>query len=172
MEIKSSYKFNFKTYKKFVHLTTKWMKPLFLILEIIIGLSILACVFSLISGVTEIISSMIMCIILEAFIISYYVFFPHLSYKLTKITNNVEDNHLFCDDSFIVETKGKNITSQATVKYDILKKVYEDGEHFFIYISKNQAYVVDKATISGGSEGELRNRLVLAVGEKKYKYKL
>ncbi len=172
MEIKSSYKFSFSAYKKFVRLTTKWMKPLYLILEILMGLSILACIFTLISGNKEIIPTMVIFIALEILVIAYDIFFPHLSYLLTKITNNVEEKHLFLDDSFTVETKGKNLTSSATVKYDLLKKVYEDKEYFYIYISKNQAYIVDKATVSDGSEGELRNRLVSAVGEKKYKYKL
>lgn len=170
MEITAHSNESYKAHKLFVNITlknnnifNKFFKILFPVF------SVLALLLTLLYD-KEILPLALMltfCTLLYYFI---DIFMPLINYKLTKVSTGLHDILTFYDDEIKVISQSKNINTESTLGYDVLKKVYETNEFFFVYISHQQAFIVDKSTIQGGSEQQLRNRLVKAVGEKKYKY--
>jgi len=171
MEITASHKYTYKSYKKFFKLTIGWLNYLFIALEIILAINIIISLFGLVFGGSDIIS-LVMFILLEIFWIAFHLYFPRLSYKKTSIAKDASDNYVFYDDKLLVKSESKGVSSEGSVEYKVIKKVYETGEMFYVYISQQQAFIVEKATIAGGTADDIRNLLIKSVGQNKYKFKV
>ncbi len=52
------------------------------------------------------------------------------------------------------------------IPYDQIIKLVEDREYFYLYISEESAYMVDKSTVSGGSVDEFKDYLSRRTDEK------
>ena len=61
---------------------------------------------------------------------------------------NLENEFTFCDDFIKSSSKCENYQDSVEIKYALLVKVMETKEYFFLYQQANQAYIVDKSTMT------------------------
>ncbi len=71
----------------------------------------------------------------------------------------VENEYVFTDEKIFVTSNGAEYSGQAEIEYTLLVKAYETSEYFFLYQTKNQVFIVNKATIQNGTAGDIRNKL-------------
>lgn len=108
-------------------------------------------------------------------ILSIYVFISRIIFlpkrNLEKIRNVYEDNPVvfsFGEETFNVSAeKGAN-SENISIEYGKLFSVREIKDYFFIYTSRNTAYIIKKSAIEGGTPYELSEMLKKSLG-KKYK---
>lgn len=96
-----------------------------------------------------------------------YFFLPKMQYAALNRMQNVVNTYTFCDDIIKIESKGELYEGGAELRYSMLQRVMETSEYFFLFQSKNQVFIVDKATITGGTAMDLQNKLAPYV-KKKY----
>ena len=81
---------------------------------------------------------------------------------------DAENIYLFGDDILKVFTKSEEYNGEAEMEYSLFAKVYETSDYFFLYQANNQAFLVDKSTVEGGSVDDIRNKLSSFVKDKYY----
>lgn len=53
----------------------------------------------------------------------------------------------------------------TNIEYSILFKVMETSEYFFVFIQKQQVFLVDKSTVQGGTIEDVREVIKNALGK-------
>ena len=87
------------------------------------------------------------------------------------VSDNTEEVYTFDEEGFtITQKKTDEFSAMTQAKYSYLYKVIENNTHYFLYISKTQCHVVDKASITQGSLDELNAIFARQLGSK-YKCK-
>ena len=81
---------------------------------------------------------------------------------------NMEQEYVFSEESFTVICLDENFKGQSERKYSVIPKVMENSKYFLIFQNGNQAFIVDKSTITGGTAEEIREKLSSFVPKKKY----
>ena len=83
------------------------------------------------------------------------------------ISSDTEEIYTF-DEQYITVTQKKGDVFFATTKarYSYIHKAYEDKNYYYLYISKMQCHVIDKASITQGSLDELHTLLKINLGDK------
>lgn len=76
------------------------------------------------------------------------------------------NEYIFCDNVVKVFTKSEGYNGAAEMKYTLLVKAYETSKYLFLYQSNNQAFIVDKATVVGGSFEDIRKKISSFLGDK------
>ena len=66
----------------------------------------------------------------------------------------------------ILQSKGDDYHAETVCSYKYLYKVAEDNDYYFLYISKAQCHVIDKASLTQGSLMELNAYLSANLGFK------
>ncbi len=94
---------------------------------------------------------------------------PKMAYKSKSFPKNATVSYIFKENSFIAESQTNGINEKLEMDYTRLSKVGEDSSYLYLFINPNQAYIVDKSTVTD-SESELRHRLIAGVGIKKYRF--
>ena len=95
-----------------------------------------------------------------------YFVMPGIQYNSMSKMKNIGNDYVFYDEEFTVASESEEFSGHNVTKYTILVKVYETEKHFFIYISKRQLFVVDKATLEGGTAEDLSKKLSSVLGKK------
>ncbi len=76
--------------------------------------------------------------------LTYRFFFPTYKAKKelhsSKIQNNLVNYYMFFEKYF----KIKNQISTAKIKYHKLYKAYNNNDYFYLYIDKNNAFIIEK----------------------------
>jgi len=101
-------------------------------------------------------------------LLEYYLYFvfPVLQYNaLGKLKETVND-YTFNDDTMKVSSQNPVYAGESELQYDMFWKAYETSKNFFLYQTKNQVFVVDKSTITGGTAEDIRSKLSEALKEK------
>ncbi|MCL2694872.1 MAG: YcxB family protein [Clostridiales bacterium] len=93
---------------------------------------------------------------------------PHRSVKMNKRLFGAVNDYMFSDDEIIIESTMRAATGQSTASYQLFDKVYETKEMFFFYISKAQAYFMNKSDITEGTVSDLQELLRKNLPAKKY----
>lgn len=173
MEIRAKCKFDYDTIKEFVHLAAyRKFNP-----KKVIKSDIIICIISLLVSIaTQIafgfnffISIMdITILIITALILFLHFGFPRIQYNSLVKMNIVENEYIFYDNIIKSFTKGKGYSGESELEYSLFTKVYETSKYFLLFQSNNQAFIVDKSTIEGGSADDIRNKLSSFVKEKYY----
>ena len=109
--------------------------------------------------------SLMVVVVLIIDMFMYFVM-PKIQYNSMSKMKNIGNDYIFRDEEFTVSSDSEEFSGRNVTKYTILVKVYETEKYFFIYISKRQLYVVDKATIEGGTAEDLREKLSSVLGKK------
>lgn len=76
------------------------------------------------------------------------------------------NEYVFTDDVMKESCAGEGISDTAEISYSKLVKLVETNEFFLVFPSKYRYFPVDKATIEGGTEEELRTKLRTVPGIK------
>ena len=164
MEIKAKSTFDFDTTKAFCHVTFYGKgKPK----NWFIGFNIFCTIFLLINVAIVILfgwedfdfSSFIPIALLYALNFLLYSWLPKIQYKSLKKAQNMENSYIFCDDVIKISSNNELYQGEATLDYGFIVKVMETTKHFFIYQHQNQAYIVDKSTVTDGTVEELKEKL-------------
>ncbi len=101
------------------------------------------------------------------YLIIYAIMRKFIKPNTALISNETEQQFQFFEDRFICsQIKGDEFNDFMQAKYSVLFKVIETKEQYFLYISRAQCFVVNKADLTAGSIEELNNTLSLNLGER------
>lgn len=105
--------------------------------------------------------------ILMSFLI-YYL--PKKYYKSAEKIYEGINRYKFFRDYFTVEKNTDEAKGNSEIKYSALYKIYEVNEYFYIFISRTQAYMVDKKGFEASEFDAVREIFKNKLGRKYYKY--
>ena len=100
---------------------------------------------------------------------------PFSAWAVPRITMKKADtlgavcNYTFEAEGFRLKSESPQFLEDSFVKYVSIYKVYESRYCFYIYISKFQAYILDKDDFTEGTPEDLRELLRDTTDEKKLK---
>lgn len=97
-----------------------------------------------------------------------YFVAPGRLYRKDKRAKDADNIFDFGDDGVTVVCNAEAAYAKYSVGYDAIYAVYEEKERFYLFLSPDQAFAVDKDSVSGGSMVELRGELFGKLGEKRY----
>lgn len=89
----------------------------------------------------------------------WYFIIPKIQYKSLAKMRSIENEYVFCDNTLKVFTKSRGYNGESVIEYSYFVKAYETTKYFFLFQTNNQAFLVDKSTIEGGTAEEIRNKL-------------
>ena len=100
-----------------------------------------------------------------------YLFTRFLQKRNDKVTvyisSDTEEIYTFDEEYITVtQTKGDVFFATSKARYSYIYKAYEDQNYYYLYISKLQSHVIDKASITQGTLDELRTLLKTNLGDK------
>ncbi len=109
-------------------------------------------------------------LLIGIFLMLFMKFLPNIHFQLAnkknKILSDLENDYQF-DEDFI---EIKNSISTSRIKYDQLYKVYESDFGFYLYISWNQGFIMNKNNFLKGTSDEFSNFIASQVTDR-YRYK-
>ena len=89
-----------------------------------------------------------------------YFVIPHSRWKRVAATPKGETYLTFLDKSVHVKTFiGGERRREGAMAYTDFFRFKETKKYFFLYVAQNQALIIDKATLDGGTPDELREKL-------------
>lgn len=80
----------------------------------------------------------------------------------------IVNSYVFYQDEMAVASNSTGYNADGKIQYHLIKKVKETSAYFFIFMNNNQAFIVEKSTITGGTADQIRGYLSIWVDEKKY----
>lgn len=100
-----------------------------------------------------------------------YVLTRILQKRINKSTSFISDNtvevYTFDEDKItITQTKGDEFSSVIQAKYSYLYKVLENKDYYFLYVSRMQCHIIDKASITQGDLNEMNELLIMRLGDR------
>lgn len=98
----------------------------------------------------------------------YYVL-PQIKFRAYDKRQGLAIKYVFGDEEVQIFAETPDFEDKAKIKYAMIDRVKETNDYFYIYMSKRQAFVVDKATAVGGTAEEVRSKLRSCLGKKHYK---
>lgn len=126
----------------------------------------LAMTAIIVSGLIIFGNSIFLVILLAVFVIvillQIYMYFglPKIRYKSVDKFVNLQNNFIFTEKNMIVSSDMGDYSGTTNIEYSILFKVMETSENFFVFIQKQQVFLVDKSTVQGGTIEEVREVIV------------
>ena len=111
--------------------------------------------------------SLCMGLIILLMVYMYFIF-PYIQYRSLSKLKDAVNTYTFFDDNFKVVGKTPGNFGESEIAYTMVERVIESTKYFFIFHTKNQAFVVEKSTFSGGTPEELRDKLSVLLGKKYY----
>lgn len=114
----------------------------------------------------ELISYLGILLFAELLVCYSYFLVPRIRYKAMANMKGTVNQYCFLDDSLEVTSNNGSYGGKAELQYTMLVKSMETSKYFFLYQTKNQIYIVDKSTISGGTAEDIRNKLISVLDNK------
>jgi len=108
-------------------------------------------------------------LIVDLFYVLYFTVFMKLQLKKTP-TLDADAEYLFTEDEIKETFVSASLNQTLNCKYDSVVLVSESENYLYIYIAKNQAYVVDKDGFTEGTLYDLKVLLSQKIDAKKIKY--
>ena len=176
MEITAFTVYDWKTVKKFNHFhnfkKNKFKKaslPIILIALVISFLGFLVCY--LLDGIDSTLITLLIVEIVGALILLFSWFImPIISFNINKLAKNSKNEFVFKEETLVASGKTDDMSGSTEINYKKLDCIYETNEYLYVYINKNQAFIVEKASVSGGSLEELRTHLIDKMKNGKYRF--
>lgn len=170
MEIKAKCQFDFEAMRALSHLAVfKKSNPKKRFLTMSISSVVLVLVIILeivIFSDANLVGLLCLAIVLLLFECYLYFLLPKISYKATAKMKDAVNEYIFLDDMIKVFTKSDEYNGEAKIEYSLFAKVYETSKYLFMYQTNNQAFVIDKSTIEGGTTEDIRMKLYSFLGDK------
>lgn len=177
MEIKASAVFDYKGIKAFSHaIAYKKLGPkfYFFFLTILPAFMILFLLWAMRIHMVKIYIYFLVFFI-AAIIYGCFVHFgcPRLQYRAHKKMHELGavTEYIFCDELIKITSNQDRCNVCGEAKYDLFIKVIETSDYLFLFLKKDQALVVDKATIVNGSIDDIRQKFLPHLKKKYYIYK-
>ena len=170
MEINAQGTLNYETIKASLHVTiykkTKPKKAVFLRL-LATALVMAFCIFDMVVfGFNSYMLLAFFMVFLAGLLFAYmYFWLPKIRFKAMGKMQNVTNNYIFTDNAIICSSSMDGYEGKAEVNYSLICKVIETSKYVLVYQTKNNFYVLEKATVSGGSVDDLRRKLFSFLGE-------
>lgn len=171
MEIKARCKFDKESIKALTHLSSyKKFNPektvitravLCLVLMLLLVAELIEFDFNIIPIILIIV--LILIIVIDCFM---YFVLPVIQYKSLAKTKESVNEYIFCDKSFNIKTQSEEHIGETKIEYSMIWKAYETSRYFFVYLTKNQVFIIDKSTVEGGAAEDIRNKLVEFLNDK------
>lgn len=174
MEIRGKSTYDWRSIKKFNNFIffkrRKWLSILWIFAYV---LSAIGFVFEIVTDNFDgdSIERLILLVLVALWAVFLWFVKPKIRYNKNKLIHNMENEFVFTEDGFTMCQHGDGIDSSGNMEYSAVFKVFEAKEFFYIYLTKNQVYMIEKATLEGGSAYDLRELLIKNVGMSKYKLK-
>ncbi len=171
MNVKAKCRYDYESVKALVHTSffkRRNPKTVFILLLII---GIIFLLKEIIIGFSQGIESMSGLIIIAALCWIYlsvfmYWLMPKKQYKALCKMENMVNEYTFCDNVIKVTSINATYNGGAEIKYSMIPKVIETSKYLFVFQNKNQAFVVDKSTITDGTVDDIRAKLAPMLGKK------
>lgn len=101
-----------------------------------------------------------MMALVSGLLLYMYFVIPHSRWKRVATTPKGETFLTFLDKSVHVKTFiGGERRREGAMAYTDFFRFKETKKYFFLYVAQNQALIIDKAALDGGSPAELREKL-------------
>lgn len=101
-----------------------------------------------------------MTALVSGLLLYMYFVIPHSRWKRVAATPKGETFLTFLDKSVHVKTFiGGERRREGAMAYTDFFRFKETKKYFFLYVAQNQALIIDKAALDGGSPAELRGKL-------------
>lgn len=174
MEIRGKSTYNWQSIKKFNNFIffkrRKWLSILWIFAYVLSGIGF---VFEIVTDNFDgnSIERLILLVLVALWLVFLWFVYPKIKYSKNKLIHNMENEFVFNEDAFTMYQNSSSSDGNNTFKYSALWKVFETKDFFYIYLTQNQAYIVEKSTLEGGSAYDLRELLIKNVGMSKYKLK-
>jgi len=124
---------------------------------IMIGLVGFSISMAITSGNTEDVIIAIIFTVFFPFIVPLILMFlPLLTAKMSKGIVGAVNLYEFLDDEIVIESSLSTANGKTNAKYSYFENIYETKDTFYLYISKQQAFVLRKSDIIEGSVSELQ----------------
>ena len=85
-----------------------------------------------------------------------YFFLPRKQYKNLGKLRNAVNIYTFTEENLHVDTEAKGFSATSDNAYSGTSKVMETDQYFFIWPAKDRVFIVEKATITGGTVEDVR----------------
>ncbi len=162
MEITAKCKFDFETIKALTHLAVfkkSNPKKQFILITILDTIAIVLSLLEIILFSAPF-GWIFPCTIFMLLFINYiYFLLPKVRYKALAKMKTAENEYIFYDNSFKIFAKNEVYNGEADIEYSLLVCAYETSKYFFLYQTNNQAFIVDKSTLVGGTAEEIKSKL-------------
>ncbi len=149
LKFKNVTKFNDKMYDEFLRFHTKknLLKYIFSILIIVIALSYVIIYNIKISNI----KSIFLIFIFMIFIVLYKIISPKIKIKQEKESKKIKEEYefefWFYEDYFLI----KRLEKQEKFLYRHIYRAYETNNFFYLYINKDNAFILNKKGFLKGS---------------------
>ena len=92
----------------------------------------------------------------------YFSYFaiPEIQYRSLAKMRETVNRYVFGEDDVRVYTSGQALQGESKLEYTLFVKAYETTKYLFLYQTGNQVYIVEKATLEGGTAEELRGKFL------------
>ena len=171
MEIKASCKYDLNAMKAFTRRSMYIKanpKSRMIVTTILYSILMLLVVFCLIVvGHNSTLYTILgLCVLALLWLYFTYFLSPIIKYNAQVKMKDAKNEYIFYDDMIKASTEGDEFNGETKIEYSLFVKAYETNEYFFIYITKRQAFMVDKSTIEGGTAADIRKKLIFYLGDK------
>ncbi len=148
----------------------KRIRTLNIIIIVIFALGFLLDLYGVCAFGDDPLTLITMPLMIVIYCLAFYVLIPHILVKsaMKKGTETV-NSYTFTETKFTVNSSTEGMSGTSEVEYSGLVKATENKEFFYLYILKNQAFIVDKSGFTEQEIKELRTVIEQAL-DKKYKY--
>jgi hypothetical protein len=109
-------------------------------------------------GNSEDVTIAIIFTIIFPFIVPLIVLlWPLLTAKMSKGAIGAINLYEFSDDEIVIESSLTTANAKTNADYSYFENIYETKDAFYLYISKQQAYILSKSDIIEGNVSDLQN---------------
>ena len=171
MRITAKSKYNYKTIKNYVRAAifrkTNPLKKMLIYCLVDVLLIAVLCLEMFLLG-CDLIPFALLVASIGMLVLELYFYFvlPRIRYHQMGEQKGCHNEFTFTDDSMRISSYDNGYGGESRIDYKVLSRVIETSKYLYIYQTKAQAVIVDKATIEGGTAEELRQKLQTILGKK------
>ncbi len=160
-------KFNYKNYIAFQRYAFRLQIPTLLIF---IGIAFFICCFFNLTPLDFIIAGLVFFVVFPLFVFLNTLMTAKNTSKTSRIiSDDTIDTFVFTDDAVYVKEVNGNYRSTHAYPYDFFYTVRETKKHYFLFIAKNQAWIIEKNGLKEGNIDNLNAFLKCKLGDHRFK---
>ena len=93
---------------------------------------------------------------------------PRMTFRNLGMLKDAVNEYTFTETALKATASGAAYRGEIEIPYALLEKAVQSSQYLFLYENKNQAFLVDLRTVTGGQPEELCSLLQTAM-QKKYR---